>query len=68
MNRIFGQKLKELRNEKRLTQAQIATVFKVSKTTICQWETCKQEPSLEDVTAVAKYFDVSTDYLLGLTD
>lgn len=66
MNKIFGQKLKELRNEKQLTQAQIAVIFKVSKTTICQWETSKQEPSLEDIVEIAKYFKVTADYLLGL--
>jgi len=68
MNMIFGRKLKELRTEKRLTQANVAEIFKVSKTTICQWETSKQEPSLEDVAKIAKFFEVSTDYLLGLED
>ena len=68
MNKIFGQKLKELRIDKHLTQANIAEIFKVSKTTICQWETSKQEPSLEDVVIIAKFFGVSADYLLGLED
>lgn len=66
MNIIFGQKLKELRTEKHLTQAQLAEVFKVSKTTICQWETSKQEAGLEDLAAIAQFFGVTTDYLLGL--
>lgn len=68
MNRIFGIKLKELRNEKRLTQAQLAKIFNVSKTTICQWETSRQEPGLEDLVAIAYYFKVSADYLIGLED
>lgn len=68
MNKIFGQKLKELRTGKRLTQAQAAEIFTVSKTTICQWETSKQEPCLEDIVAIAKYFEVTTDFLLGLED
>lgn len=68
MNKIFGIKLKELRTEKRLTQLQTAQIFNVSKTTICQWETSKQEPSLDDITAISTYFGVSSDYLLGLED
>lgn len=68
MNIYFGQKLKELRNEKNLTQLQLAEIFNVSKTTICQWETCKQEPDFDKLTAISKFFEVSTDYLLGLED
>ena len=68
MNKIFGQKLKELRKDNHLTQAPMALIFKVSKTTICQWETSKQEPGLEDITEIAKYFKVTTDYLLGMEE
>lgn len=68
MNKIFGKKLKELRISAQLTQAQLADTFHVSKTTICQWETSKQEPGLEDLAAIANFFNVSADYLLGLED
>lgn len=68
MNTSFGKKLKELRTEKNLTQAQAAKIFNVSKTTICQWETSRQEASLDDVVKIAVYFDVTCDYLLGLED
>lgn len=64
MNMVFGKKLKELRNERSLTQEQLAQILNVSKTTICQWETFKQEPSLNTLVAIAYYFDVSVDYLL----
>ena len=64
----FGKRLKELRNEKNLTQLQLAEILNVSKTTICQWETSKQEPDFDKLTAISKYFEVSTDYLLGLED
>lgn len=68
MNTVFGVRLRELRLEKRLTQEQAAKIFNVSKTTICQWETIKQQPGLEELANIAIYFDVSTDYLLGLVD
>lgn len=66
MNTIFGIKLKELRKEKGLTQLELSKICSTSKTTICQWETSKQEPSLNDVVLIAKYFNVTSDYLLGL--
>lgn len=65
MSKLFGIKLKELRTEKKLTQLQVAQIFNVSKTTICQWETNKQEPSINDILKIARYFQVTTDYLLG---
>lgn len=66
MNISFGKKLKELRIEKKLTQQELSKIFNVSKTTICQWETHKQEANLDDVVKIATFFDVTTDYLLGL--
>ena len=68
MLKVFGIKLKELRNEAGLKQIDVGKLLNVSKTTVCQWETSKQEPSLEDVVSIAKFFNVSTDYLLGLED
>ncbi|MBQ7642447.1 MAG: helix-turn-helix transcriptional regulator [Clostridia bacterium] len=66
MLKVFGVNLKELRTEAGLKQKDLAAVLSVSKTTICQWETSKQEPSLEDVVKIAAYFKVSCDYLLGV--
>lgn len=66
MLKIFGSRLKELRIDAGLKQSELAPVFNVSKTTICQWETSKQEPSLEDIVKISEYFNVSTDYLLGV--
>lgn len=62
----FGIKLRELRIEKGLKQEELAQLFNVSKTTICQYETNKQEPNLTLLVEIAKYFKVTTDYLLGL--
>lgn len=66
MNTCFGTKLRELRIENGFKQGEIAQIFKVSKTTICQYETSKQEPTLSLLIEIAKYFKVTTDYLLGL--
>lgn len=66
MDTEFGKKLQELRKERGLTQQELAQIFNVSKTTICQYETVKQEPSLCLLKKIALFFNVTTDYLLGL--
>lgn len=68
MHNTFGQKIRDLRLENGLRQLDLSLIMGVSKTTICQWETSKQEPCLEDVVRLARYFQVSTDYLLDLED
>ncbi len=65
---IFGQRLVEVRTESNLTQTQLAQEFGVSQTCIGKWEKGTRNPSLDDLIMVAKYFNVTTDYLLGLTD
>ena len=68
MNNNFSVKLKELRLEKNLLQKQLAAELGVTQACIGKWETGDREPSLDDLIKVAKYFAVSTDYLLGLED
>lgn len=65
MSKIFGNQLKELRNSKAITQQILADYFCVSKMTISAWENDKQEPSIEDIKKLARYFETTTDYLLG---
>jgi len=64
----FGKRVKELRIEKKLTQKQLADVFHLHQTTIKDWEVKGKQPNYETLIAVAKYFNVTTDYLLGLED
>lgn len=68
MKNYFGKKLKELRTEKLINQAQLASIMNVSKTTISQWETSKQEACFDDILKLADFFGVTTDYLLGRED
>lgn len=65
---VFGNVLKELRKEKNLLQQDLANAFNVTKTTISRWELGKQEPDFDMLIKIAKYFGVSTDFLLGLED
>ncbi|MCX4287403.1 MAG: helix-turn-helix transcriptional regulator [Clostridia bacterium] len=60
-------RIKELRQEKELTQIDIAKGINTSQRNISRWENGENEPSSSFVIKLAKYFDVSTDYLLGIT-
>lgn len=61
-------RLKELREENNYTQKQIADVLEVKQNTYSQYETEKREIPISTLIKLAKYYDVSVDYILGLTD
>ena len=61
-------RLKELRKEKGLLQADIAKVLSKTITCICDWERGRTEPSSEDLIKLADFFGCSLDYLLGRSD
>lgn len=65
---VFSKKLKELRLEKGLSQRELAEILKTNNSSVCDWERERSQPDLETLVDIAKYFNVSTDYLLGLTD
>lgn len=62
----FNEKLKELRKELQLLQKQVASDLGVTQVCVAKWETGAREPSLNMLIKIAKYFNVTTDYLLGL--
>lgn len=61
-------RLRELRKEKGLTQKELAAVLKVSDSTLSYWEQGKFEPDNFLLKEIAKYFNVSVEYLLGKTN
>ena len=63
-NNIFGQRLRELRLEKGISQRKLGNIFNVCNQTISFWETGDREPDLDTLKAIAVFFNVSTDYLL----
>lgn len=64
----FKDRLKELRLEKDLSQTKLAEKFGVDFRTISNWENGVRKPDIDTVVNIAKYFEVSTDYLLGVVD
>ena len=61
----FGERLKELRLEKGIGQIELATQIGVSKGIISLWEQGKREPTLSSLVAIADYFNITIDYLIG---
>lgn len=65
---IFIERLKELRTEKGLSQKELGQILNTTNSSVCVWERGRSEPNLDTVAQLARYFDVSADYLLGLED
>ena len=63
----FCERLKDLRIEQNATQKDVAKGCGLTPTCICQLETGVRNPTGSTVAMLAKYFDVSADYLLGLS-
>lgn len=64
--KTFGEKLKELRMEKQMTQKQLGDILNVRNTTVSAWEKDIAEPPYEILKKITAIFDVTSDYLLGI--
>jgi len=64
----LNERLKEVRMEKNISQSQLAKDTGLSQSAISFWESGERSPSVQAVIILAKYYNVSTDYLLGITD
>ena len=65
---MFSERLKKLRMEKGITQKELADRLHISRSTIAGYESLGKEPDGEKLCALADFFGVSVDYLLGVTD
>jgi len=65
---VFAQRLKQLRLDKKLPQAKIAADIGVSDTQYQNYEYGRSEPTLTIIIKFCEYFQISSDYLLGLSD
>ncbi|QAS52841.1 helix-turn-helix domain-containing protein [Halobacillus litoralis] len=63
-----GNRLKELRREKKLTQAELGKIIHVSKVSISGYESGDRSPDTENLRELADFFGVTTDYLLGRSE
>ena len=66
METTLGQRIREVRTEAGMTQAQFGAALSVSQDTISLWEKDKSAPTVEYLIAICKRFRISADDLLGL--
>lgn len=64
----IGNRLRELRLEKGLTIVELAKVLDSAKTTIANYETDKRQPNYDMLKRIAEFYNVTIDYLVGITD
>jgi transcriptional regulator with XRE-family HTH domain len=64
-NMDFKDRLKEIRQEKGLSQTELGKIFNLSKQTISSYENDGSFPNQDTLNKLADYFDVSVDWLLG---
>jgi len=67
MNR-FSERLKELRKSRNISQQKLGTYLNYGYTAIANYESGRNEPSFDTLMKIAVFFDVTVDYLIGLSD
>lgn len=65
---IFATRLKELRLERGFTQQKVAEALGLRQQSYARYEYGTGEPSLHTLVDIARLYNVTTDYLLGLSD
>lgn len=65
---ICGIRIKALRKKNKLTQNQLSGLLHMSRSTVLKYETGRQIPPVNIICDIADIFDVSTDYLYGVSD
>ena len=68
MNITFGEKIRNLREDAELSQKELGEAINTTQRKISYIECGRYEPSLSDIIALCKFFEVSADYLLGLNE
>lgn len=68
MEHQIGKRIKELRAEIKITQKELAKLVGKSATAVASWEQGLSEPCVADLRLLCSIFEVSADYLLGISD
>lgn len=63
--KVFSERLKTLRKEKKLTQTELASKLDISQKSYSNWESGKAEPTLDNIIKLADLLEVSLDWLFG---
>lgn len=65
---MFKERLRELRNNENISQKNLATKLGISQQLVASWETGRSTPDTDMLVQLAHCFNVTTDYLLGLSN
>ncbi len=65
---MFKNLIVDLRKTRGLSQYELAVKLNVSQSAVAKWELGKTEPTASAIVSLAKFFNVTADYLLGLED
>lgn len=65
---VFSSRIKELRTSRKLSQTQVCDGADISRPALVDYEQGRRQPSIEVLVKIARFFEVSPDYLLGFTD
>jgi Predicted transcriptional regulators len=68
INLIIGTRIKSLREKRNEKQGDIAALLKISRTAISRYESGERVPDYDSIIILSQHYNVSTDYLLGITD
>ena len=68
MELTFGERVRNLREDMDLNQTQLGEKLNMTQRRVSYIECGKYEPSIEDIVVICRFFKVSADYLLELTD
>lgn len=64
----FASRLRELRKKHTVSQQKLSSYLNFGYTAIANYESGRNQPSLDTVKKIANYFDVTVDYLIGISD
>lgn len=67
-NFFMNERLKQIRIERGIPIREVATALDMTVSAYAHYEQGRREPSIEILIRICKFFDVSADYLLGLTE
>lgn len=62
---LVGERIAELRNERKISQQQLADKLNVSRTLVSEWECGNRKPDIKSWIKLSEFFEVSTEYLGG---
>ena len=64
----YTERLRELREDRDISQREIAVILNCTQTAYGKWENGKRDIKIDDLITLAKYYNVSLDYIAGLTN